>query len=139
MEQGVVDKVAPIVLKGQKSLKRRVFPIRNTSKLLGLSAGSFSIILWIMLNFYNPYSNPNEVEPMLTTFFMLLLPACLAIIASITSKPSLLLIAFVWSLPFSLYLVLTPGIFVLFGATCITYLISFLLMKFLKSQKLIEQ
>lgn len=76
---------------------------------------------------------------MLATFLMLLLPAFLAIIASMTSKQLWLLIAFIWSFPFSLYLVVTPGIFVLFGVTCIIYLISFLLMTFTKSQKLLEQ
>ncbi len=60
---------------------------------------------------------------------MLLLPAALAIIALIISKPLLLLCAFVWAAPFSLYLVFTPGVFALFGVTCMVYLVSFLLIK----------
>ena len=80
-----------------------------------------------------------EVGPMVTTFFMLFLPACLALVAIIFSKKWLMLIAFVWSLPFSLYLVFTPGIFVLFGVTCLVYLISFLFMKLPKSNKLLVQ
>ena len=76
---------------------------------------------------------------MINTFFMLFLPACLAIIASLITKKFLMLLAFVWSLPLSLYLVLTPGIFALFGITCITYLISFLFMKLSKSKNVLEQ
>lgn len=104
----------------------------------GIIGGFASIILWIVLNFYNPYSNPNEAEPVLTTFIMLLLPACLAIFSSLTFKPSLLLIAFVWSLPFSIYLVFTPGVFALFGATCIIYLVGFLFMRFSKGKNIIK-
>ncbi|MFD2639260.1 hypothetical protein [Piscibacillus salipiscarius] len=116
-----------------------MFLIKNTSKFIGIISGFASIILWIVLNFYNPYTNSYGVEPVLSTFFMLLLPACVAIVASFTSKPSLLLIAFVWSLPFSLYLALTPGIFVLFGVSCMSYLISFFLIKLTKNYKLIGQ
>ncbi|GGA90649.1 hypothetical protein [Ornithinibacillus halotolerans] len=105
-----------------------------TSKLLGILGGLFTIILWIILNFFNPYSNQFEAEPMLTTLFMLLLPACLAIFAALTTRPILLFIAFVWALPASLYLVLTPGVFALFGVSCVIYLISFLLMKFARSE-----
>ncbi|MGM7684140.1 hypothetical protein ACSVDA_18560 [Cytobacillus sp. Hm23] len=102
--------------------------IRNTSKLLGIVGGFSSIILWIIFNYYNPYSNLKDTEPMVITFIMLFLPACLAIIASIKFKKHLMVIAFLWSLPISLYTMGTPGTFSLFGVTSITYLISFLFM-----------
>ncbi len=95
--------------------------IRKTSKLLGIIAGVASIIIWFVLK-------PTEYEPMLNTFFSLALPAVLAIIASLTNYSFLMLIAFVWSLPISLYMVLTPSYFALFGITCVCYLISFILM-----------
>ncbi|WP_312469834.1 hypothetical protein [Neobacillus sp.] len=113
--------------------------IRNTSKFLGVVGGVSSIILWIVFNFYNPYSNLKETEPMITTFLMLVLPACLAIIASIKPKKLLMLIAFLWSLPISLYLIGTPGIFALFGVTNIIYLISFLFMILAKKRDALEQ
>ncbi|MFD2045074.1 hypothetical protein ACFSTA_15425 [Ornithinibacillus salinisoli] len=96
------------------------------------------MILWMVLHFYNPYVNLNEIGPMGSTFFMLFLPACLAIISSLTTKQWLMLFAILWSLPFSLYFVLTPGIFALFGITWITYLVSFLFMKLPKSKKVLE-
>lgn len=68
-------------------------------------------------------------ETVVTTFVILVLPACLAILSSLTSKQSLMLIAFIWSLPFSLYLVFTPGVFALFGVTCVAYLGCFIFMK----------
>lgn len=60
---------------------------------------------------------------------MLFIPACLAIVAVISAKPAFMLIAFIWALPYSLYLFFTPGIFKFFGASCLLYLISYLLMK----------
>ncbi|MGP4108196.1 hypothetical protein [Virgibacillus sp. L01] len=95
--------------------------IRKTSNLLGIIAGIASIILWFVLK-------PTEYEPMINTFFSLALPAVVAIIASLISYNFLMLIAFLWSLPISLYMVLTPSYFALFGITCTCYLISFILL-----------
>ncbi|MFB4166958.1 hypothetical protein [Virgibacillus sp. JSM 102003] len=108
--------------------------IRKVSVVLGVTAGITSVVLWFVLNFYNPYSNPTEISPVVNTFFMLFLPACLAIVASLTSKKILMLIAFLWSLPVSLYLVISPGIFALFGITSIVYLISYLLLLLTKER-----
>lgn len=108
------------------------------SSIIGLIAGISSIFLWFVLNFFNPYSNLTETEPMMLTFFLLLLPACSAIISSITSKNMLMLIAFLWSLPLSLYLIMTPGVFALFGLTSISYLVSFILMNFTKKRILLN-
>jgi len=103
---------------------------------LGLVGGFSSIALWFLFAFYNPYSSPTT-DSMATTFFMLFLPACLAISSTITSKKSLMLIAFAWSFPFSFYLVLTPGIFAFFGVTCVIYLICFIFFRSPKSKKLL--
>lgn len=113
--------------------------IRETGFLLGVVAGISSIFLWFVLNFYNPYSSGNEFRPLVNTFLTLFLPACVAIIASLTSKTFLMLIAFLWSLPISLYLIGTPGIFALFGVTCILYLISFLFMLLARKRSELEQ
>jgi hypothetical protein len=109
-----------------------VSKIRKTSKLLGIIAGVASVILWFILK-------PTDYEPMLSTFFSLVLPACVAIIASLTSYKFLMLIAFLWSFPISLYMVLTPSYFALFGITCICYFISFLMMKLTgRTRKLVQ-
>ncbi|MBP2243258.1 hypothetical protein J2Z40_003857 [Cytobacillus eiseniae] len=85
-------------------------------------------MLWIVFSFFNPYTGATAVEPMFTTFIMLCLPACLAITASFKAKKGGMLIAFIWSLPLSLYVSMTPSVFALFGITCAAYFLSYLLM-----------
>lgn len=113
--------------------ERRKRKLRVTGLVLGGIAGIFSIGLWIVFVFYNPYSSTViEAGPAINTFLMLCLPACLAIIALIIQKDYLMLIAFIWSLPISLYMLGTPGIFRWFFAPCIAYFICFLLLYFSK-------
>jgi len=108
--------------------------LRVIGSILGVIAGVFSIVLWIMLVFYNPYTRSGSEDMATTTFVTLCLPACLAIVSSFMNKKYLMLIAFIWSLPISLYVMLTPGIFAWFIAPCISYLICFLLMLFSKKK-----
>ncbi|MFC6039992.1 hypothetical protein ACFPYN_11225 [Paenisporosarcina macmurdoensis] len=100
--------------------------MRIIGTILGVIAGVFSIFLWIMLVFYNPYTGSSSEDVAINTFFTLCLPACLAITSSFMNKKYLMLIAFIWSLPISLYVMLTPGIFAWFIVPCITYFICFL-------------
>jgi hypothetical protein len=93
------------------------------------------MVLWILLIFMNPYSNRFEMDSAISTFVMLFLPACLAVISVLTSKKTLMLLSFFWSLPASLYLVLTPGIFAFFGATTFAFLITYLLMRLNKEHE----
>jgi hypothetical protein len=72
------------------------------------------------------------------TFAMLCFPAYLAIISSLMHKKYLMLIAFIWSLPVSLYLMFTPGIFAWFIASCIIYFICFLIMLLTKNKSAIN-
>ncbi|CAM3271725.1 hypothetical protein FITA111629_13945 [Filibacter tadaridae] len=95
---------------------------------IGLMAGVLSIIPWIIFSFFNPYLNQVEGGTILLTFGMLVLPSCLAIASFLLSKKVLMLIAFAWSLPISLYLLMAPGVFLLFGVTSFSYLISFIFM-----------
>lgn len=81
-----------------------------------------TIVLWCLLNFFNPYAEPAN-ELLLRTFIFLFVPACLALTATYVKKPLLMIIASVWSLPISLYLLMTPSIFALFGVTSILYLV----------------
>ncbi len=103
--------------------------MQKKSALIGFVAGMVSIILWLVFNFFNPYSNQISYETMLTTFLMLVLPACLAIYSFNMSKKLFMFIAFVWSLPLSLYMLMTPGVFLLFGITSFLYLISYVFMR----------
>ncbi len=105
--------------------------MRSFAKILGISASIVSIVLWIVLIFFNPYTtDPVDSETITRTLMMLLLPACLALGATITARKPFLLIAFIWSLPMSIYLALTPSIFALFAFTSILYLMSYLILYF---------
>ncbi|MEH7342388.1 hypothetical protein V7122_00630 [Bacillus sp. JJ1532] len=111
------------------SEKGEEFEMQKKSSFIGLIAGMASIILWLVFHFFNPYSNQISYESMFTTFLMLVLPACLAIYSFYKSKKLYMLIAFIWSLPLSLYMLLTPGVFLLFGITSVMYLLSYVLMR----------
>ncbi|MFO7317833.1 MAG: hypothetical protein C0P75_012295 [Bacilli bacterium] len=118
-------------LKTEEGLKVRLAGI-----LFGVIAGLFSIGLWVIFVFYNPYSStPVEGNTVMTTFLMLCLPALLAIFSSFIQKEYLMFIAFILSLPISFYLFGTPGIFRLFFASCIAYFIGFLLLFFSRKNR----
>lgn len=102
--------------------------MQRTAKWIGSLAGLVSIILWIILHFYNPYVDATDMISWRQSIITLLLPAILAIAASLSTQYIFLFIAFLWSLPFSLYLAFTSGIFALFAVTCVAYLISYIMM-----------
>ncbi|MGG4398105.1 hypothetical protein ABEX25_27825 [Paenibacillus thiaminolyticus] len=58
-----------------------------------------------------------------TSLAMLACPAVLCAAGLLRLRSSLLLIAFAWSFPYSMYMVLNPGVFSLFGATNLMYLL----------------
>ena len=109
--------------------------IYKFGQVLGIIAGIVSIVLWFILVFANPYAPPGN-GTIITTFVMLFLPACLATYSSLKSKQALLLIAFIWSFPISLYVYFTPGIFFFFGITSLLYLFSYVII--FVSQKITE-
>lgn len=102
--------------------------MRIIGRTLSIIAGVFSMVLWIVFVLYNPYTNSTASDAAFNTFIMIFLPACLAIYASCRNKKVLMLAAFIWSLPISLYLTLTTGIFAWFIASCIAYFVCYLLM-----------
>lgn len=104
----------------------------NFSSIIGLISGIISIFLWVLLIFFNPYSGQFDVSTILITLFCLVLPAVIAILSFYKSINLLMLIAFIWSLPLSVYLLMTPGVFLMFGFTSLAYLISYILMALTK-------
>lgn len=97
--------------------------------VIGVLSGVVSIVLWIVLHYFNPYAvEASEVIALRQTLLTLLLPAILAVTAALTNQRIFLFIAFLWSLPISFYFAWTPGIFFLFIVTSIGYFLSFLLM-----------
>jgi drug/metabolite transporter (DMT)-like permease len=115
--------------------KKGVVKLSRLSRFIGVLAGVTSIVLWGILNFFNPYSGSVQYEPLMTTLFTLFLPACLAVVAAIKAQQTFMLIAFIWSMPISLYLAFSPGIFALFGVTSLAYLISYLMMRSTRMKK----
>lgn len=97
---------------------------------LGILTSLVSITLWLVLNFYNPYNpEPVRIDVIVRTGLFLLVPACVALIGSIINKRFIMFIAFIWSLPLSLYLAMTPSIFKLYIVTSFCYLLSGLIMR----------
>lgn len=110
--------------------------MEKAGKYIGVFAGLVSIILWSIMIFFNPYSSAViSSETIAITFMMLLAPAIVAILSIFLNKPYFMLGAFVWALPMSLYAMLTPGMFKLFGLTCFLYFVSFLLLNVHKFYK----
>lgn len=97
------------------------------TRWLGYPAGAGTVLLWIMLVFINPYSTQINRSSIVITFIMLLLPALLFAAGLAMQRGLLLLIAFLWSLPYSLYMAMSPGVFLLFGFTCLLYLLCYVL------------
>ena len=95
------------------------------SRLLGSIAALVSVPLWVALIYFNPYGAV-EADTTSMTFVMLMLPACLAIIAAVLSKKRLMLLAFLWSFPISAYAAMTPSFAAWFGLTSFLYFVSFL-------------
>ncbi|MEC0091116.1 hypothetical protein [Paenibacillus macquariensis] len=90
------------------------------------------IILCLVLLFWNPYSKtPARNDTILIISIMLILPACLGIIASLLRSAILMFIVLVWSLPYGLYLslVVIPSLWNLFGVVLILYLVSAIRMR----------
>ncbi|WP_127529288.1 hypothetical protein [Paenibacillus kobensis] len=89
-----------------------------------------TIVLWLILNFNNPYNSASPSNDVLIrTGAFLLTPAFVAVIGTFVKKRFILLIAFFWSLPLSLYLAMTPSIFKLFLVTSFCYLLAGILMR----------
>ncbi|PZM64808.1 hypothetical protein DOE73_14705 [Paenibacillus dendritiformis] len=90
---------------------------------IGYGACALSIILWVLLIGVDPYFAGMDQVSAGISLAMLALPAVLCVAGLMRLRSSLLLIAFVWSLPYSMYMVLNPGVFSLFGATNLMYLL----------------
>jgi hypothetical protein len=101
------------------------------ASFIGLVASVGCIILCAIFLFWNPYSTtPAGGGTFLIVSIMLVVPACLAIVASLLNKRVFMYITFVWSLPYGLYftVVSIPSLWNLFGWILISYFLSARLM-----------
>jgi hypothetical protein len=98
-------------------------------KLIGYVSSLMTVFLWFIFTFINPYAEFSNHNSIIITIMMLLLPAGLLAIGVFLNRSLLMLLAFIWSFPYSLYMLLTPGIFMLFGITSFMYLLCFVLFR----------
>jgi len=102
---------------------------------VGIVASISGIILWVISNFFNPYVVGISKETIPITFTFLGLPAILGFIASLYGTKGLMYVVFIGSLPLSLYLAGTPGIFRFFLFVSLGYLVSAILLTMNKENK----
>lgn len=85
------------------------------------------IILCVILLFWNPYSKvASSNDTVVIILIMLILPACIGIVASFLRSRVLMYTVFVWSLPYGLYLSVAsiPSVWNLFALVLILYFVS---------------
>lgn len=98
----------------------------------GMIASVGCIVLSMILLFWNPYSDTQAgMDTIVILSIMVILPACLGVAASLFRLRVLMVVVFVWSLPYGIYLTVAavPSLFNLFGAVLLFYLVSALTMK----------
>ncbi|CAM4512727.1 hypothetical protein FHS16_003386 [Paenibacillus endophyticus] len=94
---------------------------------VGMAASAASILLSGMFLFANPYSEaPPKPDTIIIVVVMLITPACLALASALARRMALMTVAFVWSLPYGLYLTFAalPSMWSLFGVVLLLYLVS---------------
>ena len=103
-------------------------------KLIGYMSSLMSTFLWVIFIFINPYAAVTNQGSYIISTTMLLLPALLSAVGIALNRSLIVLIAFIWSFPYSLYMLFTPGIFMLFGITSFMYFLCFVLLRFNKNR-----
>lgn len=108
--------------------KQKLNIIANIVGLLASIGGMFLTIIFIYFNHYGYGGiSSGTVKIAYATLFA---PALFALVTLLFKKYRLVFVAFLWSLPISLYLSGTPGIFKMFGVICTLYLVTALLFLF---------
>lgn len=111
---------------GQGSDIERVDDGKRTRAIRWLAGAGYlacvlSFLLWIALIWYNPYDPTSSRATAEITFGMLALPACLFAVGLRLRRTSILLAAFIWSVPIGLYMLGSPSFFALFGVSSMMY------------------
>lgn len=103
---------------------------------VGIVASISGIMLWTIMNFFNPYSTEGINEGTIkVTLIGLGLPAISGFLASAFRIKWLMYTVFIVSLPLSIFLAGTPSIFKLFLLVSLCYLISAILITMGKKDK----
>ncbi|MBB6671182.1 hypothetical protein [Cohnella nanjingensis] len=97
------------------------------SILFGIAASVGCILTCLVFLYWNPYSSdPPEPGTVRALTYMLILPACLGLVASALRSRLLMYAAFAWSLPCGLYLGVAaiPSYFNVFLVLLALYLVA---------------
>ena len=102
-------------------------------RLVGLAAALSAITLYVVLVFFNPYvTSPGQGEADVMPHVVVALMVALALTAawaSLRGKPLVLVLAFILSfVPFGLYMLGTPGVFLWIGVADLLYLFAALVL-----------
>lgn len=82
------------------------------AKHIGTIGSVGSLLYSVYFLFHNPYVHSSlELDVLASFTMMFFLPMFIAIFASLSVRPLLLIICSVWSMPLALYLAATPGVF----------------------------
>lgn len=95
----------------------------------GYLASTATLALWVILLWLNPYFQGMNQVSLWISLTMLAIPAVLFGIGLFRLQSVLMLISFVWSFPYSMYMLLTPGIFLGFGITNLIFLLCYVLLR----------
>jgi len=91
---------------------------------VGIVAAVSGLVLSVILGLFNPYVGGIAKEAIPVAFIGLGLPAILGFIASLYGTTWLMYVVFIYTLPVSLYLAATPGIFRFFIFVTFGYLLA---------------
>jgi hypothetical protein len=100
--------------------------------LLGLLAALGCLILCAIFLYANPYASSEVNNGTRSIMYaMLILPALTGVVASLFSYRIGMVIVFIWSLPYGLYIAIAsiPSIWNLFGVVLLMYVLSVVQMK----------
>ncbi|MEW6625131.1 MAG: hypothetical protein AB1420_18815 [Bacillota bacterium] len=95
--------------------------INSILKTIGVFSALSIILIWLYFTFSWISNNGGQI--IFSTFLMIFLPACLALVGSLKLKSTYLYVAFVWTLPAALYILLTPTFFRYIGFITFFYLL----------------
>lgn len=104
-----------VIMKDKRMIKHLLF--------ISITGSLISIVLWILLSIMDPYfEGMNKVDPTIS-FIMLVLPAVLFAVGMFQQRVLLMIVSFIWSIPYSFFMLLGPKLFSLFGIINIWYLV----------------
>ncbi|MCZ8516360.1 hypothetical protein O9H85_29010 [Paenibacillus filicis] len=103
---------------------RRQPLLHKTAVTVGVGASLFTMLLWIRLALFNLYGGLEGAYAFWPSFWLMLLPAVLALISSARRSPLGLGIAWLWSLPMGLLLAAARTPFSWFAAAVLLYFIA---------------